>query len=145
MQEEYVIIRRDILPESWQKVLEVKRLLETREAKDVSEAARAAGLSRSTYYKYRDSLMEFSSAGEWRTMVLGLMLRHEAGTLSTLLARISETGASVLTISQSLPVRDRANVQISLDISRMSEGLSQFMDKISASPGAENIKILAVE
>ena len=50
----YYVVRDKALPEVLQKVVEVKRLLETDKNMTVQEAAEQVGLSRSSFYKYKD-------------------------------------------------------------------------------------------
>ena len=145
MLENYFIIHKSILPEYYEKVLEVRRLMESGRVKDVSQAVKQVGISRSTYYKYKDYIFEPSEMAGGRKAVLSMMLAHETGVLSTLLGRISETGASVLTITQSLPIHNRASVTISLDVSSMSCELSKLTSIIEETPGVENAKLVAIE
>ena len=145
MLENYFIIHKSILPEYYEKVLEVRRLMESGKVKDVSQAVKQVGISRSTYYKYKDYIFEPSEMAGGRKAVLSMMLAHETGVLSTLLGRISETGASVLTITQSLPIHNRASVTISLDVSSLNCELSKLTSLIEQTPGVENVKLVAIE
>ena len=101
MLENYLIIHKSILPEYYEKVLQVRRLMESGRIKEISQAVKQVGISRSTYYKYKDFIFEPSDMAEGRKAVLSVMLDHEPGVLSALLARVSEAEGSVLTITQS--------------------------------------------
>ena len=46
---EYYLIKSDVLPEVFGKVMEVKRLLSLKKASSVNEAVKIAGMSRSAY------------------------------------------------------------------------------------------------
>ena len=74
-----------------------------------------------------------------------MMLNHEQGILSALLQQICEARANVLTITQSLPIRDRASVTISLDVSEVDGSMEDFVAKLSQVPGVEQVRVLAVE
>lgn len=145
MLENYLIIHKSILPEYYEKVLEVRHLMESGHVKDVSQAVREVGISRSTYYKYKDFILEPSEMAGGRKAVLSMMLAHEPGVLSALLGCISEVGGSVLTITQSLPIHNRASVTISLDVSSMSCELAQLILLVEETPGVENAKLVAIE
>ncbi len=145
MLENYLIIHKSILPEYYEKVLEVRHLMEAGKVHDVSQAVREVGISRSTYYKYKDYILEPSAMASGRKAVLSMMLAHEPGVLSALLSCISACGASVLTITQSLPIHNRASVTISLDVSSLSGELAALIDNIEHTPGVENAKLLAIE
>ena len=93
MPDNYLIVHKSILPEKYESVLKARRLLETGQVRDVSQAAKSAGISRSTYYKYRDYIFEPSERSGSRTAVLEMLLTHTAGQLSAVLSVLSEAGA----------------------------------------------------
>ena len=145
MLDDYLIVHKSILPDYYEKVVSARLLVESGEAKDVSDAVRRVGISRSTYYKYKDSVLEPSAVSEGRMAVISVMLSHEPGVLSTLLTKISDVGGSIVTITQNMPIRDKAQVTLCLDISAVSGTLEDLMAGISATPGVEKPKVLAVE
>lgn len=145
MLDSYLIIHKSILPEYYEKVVAARRLLEEGSVREVSQAAKQVGISRSTYYKYKDFILEPSEVAGGRKAVLSLMLSHEPGVLSAVLAQVFQQGGSVLTITQSLPIRGKASVTITLDVSGMAGTLTQLMQSLSATPGAENPRLVAVE
>lgn len=145
MLENYLIIHKSILPEYYEKVLEVRRMMESGKKKDVSQCVREVGISRSTYYKYKDYILEPMALSGGRKAVLSMMLTHEPGVLSALLSCISRTGASVLTITQSLPIHGRASVTISLDVTELASDFSNLLQMMEKIPGVEQTKLLAIE
>ena len=145
MLENYLIVHKSILPDKYEKVLEARRLLETGQEKEVSQAARRVGISRSTYYKYRDYIFEPSDREGSRNAVLEMMLDHRAGLLSSVLAVLSDAGANVLTITQSLPIRGKASVTLSVDISGMHASPAELMDAIAAVPGVSGSRLVDLE
>lgn len=145
MANSYLIIHKSVLPDYFEKVLEARRLLESGKVREVSEAVRRVGISRSTYYKYKDYVFEPSEVSGSRKAVLELMLDHQPGVLSAVLSRIFGAGASVLTITQSLPVLGKASVTITLDVSGMSLGVSALVAALEAIPGADSVRLLAIE
>ena len=145
MLDNYLIIHKSILPEYYEKVLEARRLLEDGKVHEVSQAVKQVGISRSTYYKYKDFILEPTDIAGGRKAVLSMVLTHEQGVLSALLARISQAGSNVLTITQSLPIHGRASVTLSLDGSSMGIRLPELLEKLEKTPGGETPKLLAVE
>ena len=145
MLENYLIIHKSILPDYFETVLQAKHLLEEGKAKNVMQATKMAGISRSTFYKYKDFILEPTSISDGRKAVISMLLSHETGILSHVLARVSDAGASVLTITQSLPVRGKASVTITLDISAMPDSITTLLKSIDECPGAENTKLIAVD
>ena len=141
----YLIVDKRILPDYYEKVLAAQEMLRTGAVKEVSEAARQAGISRSTYYKYKDFILEPTDIAGGRKAVLSMMLTHEQGVLSSLLTAISQVGCSVLTITQSLPIRGKASVTMSLDVSNMSGTLTELLQNIEGTSGVEQARLVAVE
>ena len=145
MLDNYLIVSKSILPDYYDKVLEARRLLESGKVKEISQAVKMAGISRSTYYKYKDYIMEPSEMAADRKAVLSMLLSHEPGVLSALLAVVSAGGYSVLTITQSPPVHNVASVTLSLDVAGATCSISDLTKSISATPGVENVKLIAIE
>ena len=145
MLENYLLIHKDILPDYYEKVLAVRRMLENGKEKDVSQAVKLAGISRSTYYKYKDYILEPTELDSGRKAVLSMLLDHEPGVLSTLLTRISEAGGSVLTINQNMPIHGKASVTIGLDVSEMNAGTDELVEAVASVPGVDNARLVAIE
>lgn len=145
MLENYLIVHKSILPDYYETVLAVRRALESGQARDVSQACREAGLSRSTYYKYKDFIFEPSDMEGGRRAVLSMLLDHEPGVLSALLQCVSAAGASVLTIDQSLPIHGKAGVTLALELGEMRIPFQTLREQIVALPGLENVRLIAIE
>ena len=145
MLENYLIVHKSILPDYYETVLAVRRRLESGQGKDVSQACREAGISRSTYYKYKDYIFEPNDLTGSRKAVFSMMLAHGPGVLSGLLKCLSDLGASVLTITQSLPIHGMASLMLSIDLSQISRGIDEMTAELSAIAGVENVRLLALE
>lgn len=145
MLDDYLIIHKSILPDYFDKVLQAKRLLESGKVKEVSQAARLAGISRSTYYKYKDFILEPNRETAGRKAILSVTLSHEAGVLSGLISCVSALGCSVLTISQNLPIHGKASVTMALDVSRLAGDIQQLLENLRDVSGAEQPRLIAIE
>lgn len=145
MLNDYLIVEKSALPDYFIKVVEARRLLESGACGQVIDAVRAAGISRSTYYKYKDKILEPSQLTVGRKASLMLQLNHRAGMLSKVLSAVSDCNANVLTITQSLPIRGVATITLSLDLSQLNRGVDQMTAALSAIDGVENVRLLAVE
>ena len=75
----YLIVHKSILPDYYEKVLEARRLMTSGKVKEVSQAVKQVGISRSTYYKYKDYLFEPSEIAGGRKAVLSMLLDHTPG------------------------------------------------------------------
>ena len=141
----YLIVHKSILPEYYEKVLECRRLMESGKVREVSQAVKQVGISRSTYYKYKDYIFEPSDLTGARKAVFSMMLDHTPGVLSALLKRISEFNASVLTIAQSPPIHDKASVTVSLDVTNLGGSIDALTKSLEELPGLDNLRLLAIE
>jgi chorismate mutase len=141
----YLIVEKSALPDFFIKVLTARRLLESGECSQVSDAVKLVGISRSTYYKYKDRILEPTELTVGHKAVLSMLLNHEAGALSRTLSTISQFGASVLTITQSLPINGKASVTVTLDLQGVNESLDLLLEALSENRGAEAVRLIAVE
>ena len=139
----FYIVAADALPEVFVKVAEAKRMLITGEAETVGEAARMVGISRSAFYKYKDSVQPFSSMKVGQIVTFYTMLKDNPGVLSDVLSIFAESGANILTINQSIPTNGCAAVTISAETSEMAESLEQLLADVSALDGVVKLEILA--
>ena len=145
MLNEYLIVEKSALPDYFIKVVEARRLLESGACAQVIDAVHAVGISRSTYYKYKDKILEPSQLTVGRKASLMLQLNHEAGMLSRVLKTVSDCNANILTITQSLPIHGMASLMLSIDLSQISRGIDEMTAELSAIAGVENVRLLALE
>lgn len=145
MLNEYLIVEKSALPDYFIKVVEARRLLESGACSQVIDAVQAVGISRSTYYKYKDRVLEPSQLSVGRKASLMLQLNHEAGMLSKVLGTVSACNANVLTITQSLPIHGKASIMLSIDLSQMNRGVEEMVDGLNAIAGVEHVRLLALE
>lgn len=145
MKSKYLLVDKEILPECYLKVMEAKELLLSGKAKDITEASKIIGIARSTYYKYKDYVFAPNSDTECRKAVISFTLYHKSGILSLVLNELSEKGVNILTITQNLPVNQRANVVISMDVSHVEGDISVLLDAIGTIDGVSSAKLLAIE
>lgn len=143
--EKYYIVDSSILPDVVGKVIEARSLIENGEVHQVSEAVKRVGISRGTYYKYKDVVFKPGQDVSTRKAVISLMLHHENGVLSEVLARISDAQGSILTINQNIPIHNWASLTISLDISNMLETLDELNADLHDLRGVSDVKLVSVE
>lgn len=144
MKNNYIIVDKSILPDCYEKVIEARAALAEGKYRDVSEAVKAAGISRSTYYKYKDFVFLPDSFSPNRKAVVSFSLIHEAGKLSEVLNIISACKASILTINQNLPIDGKAHIVVSLDITNSNSTAEDITGKISEIKGASGTRLVSV-
>ena len=145
MQSNYLIVDRRILPDYYEKVVQARDMLREGRVKEVSEAVKLVGISRSTYYKYKDYIFAPSNETDKKKAVFAFMLSHQQGVLSEVLNKFSELGANILTITQSLPIHGNANVVISVDMTNMTMAPDGIMDQLMSLRGVRSSKLIAIE
>lgn len=144
MNSKYLLVDKKILPSYYDKVIEARSLISSGKIKDVSEATRQVGISRSTYYKYKDYVFPTNSE-TGRKAIISFNLSHKPGILSTVLGRLSDFGANILTITQNLPINDRAHVMLTLDISKLNVELDAMIKEINDIEKVSGTKLIAIE
>ena len=145
MLSKYLLVDKAILPSYYEKVIEAKALLSSGAVKDVSEAAKAVGISRSTYYKYKDYIFPIGEGAGERKAVVSMTLYHKAGLLGEVLGELSTQGVNILTINQNPPVNSRAHVVISMDISKVEADSENLIKSLSGISGVSHVKLIAIE
>ncbi len=141
----YYIIEADMLPEVLLKVVEVNRLLQAGKVKTINEAAKRVGISRSAYYKYRNSIRPFYELTHDRIVTFHILLHDEPGILSSILGLMAQGGANILTINQSIPINEQAAVTISVSTGSMQISVEELMKQAAALDGVVKFEILASE
>lgn len=139
----YYIVEASALPEVFLKVAEAKRLLSTGEADTVNEATRMTGISRSAFYKYRDTVLPFQNMMTGRIITFQLLLHDEPGLLSELLAVFAEAKANIITINSIVPTNGTAVVTISAETIDLTISLEELLSRLSASEGVVKAEVLA--
>ena len=145
MLNKFLLVDKSILPSYYEKVIEAKALLSSGAVKDVSEASKVVGISRSTYYKYKDYVFPIGEGTGERKAVISMTLSHKAGLLGEVLGKLSTQGANILTINQNPPVNSRAHVVISMDISNVFGDSEELIKKLGEISGASHVKLIAIE
>ncbi len=125
----YLLIDSSILPEVYLKALKAKKLVLSGEADSVSAAVKMAGISRSAYYKYKDKIFEYSRFGE-DTATLNLRLRDSAGVLSSVMNELYVSGTNILSVNQSVPENDAADVTVTVRITDGALSEEELINRI---------------
>ena len=139
----YYIIESSALPEVFLKVAEAKRLLSTGEAATVNEATRMTDISRSAFYKYRDSILPFQNMMHGRIITFQLMLHDEPGILASILSLFSQQAANIMTINSIIPSNSCALVTISAETTNMPITLETFLHQLSTTAGVIKASVIA--
>ena len=140
----YLVSER-ALPEVLLQVVEAKKLLETKKVMTVGEAAEAVGISRSSFYKYKDDINYFYEDARGKIISFLLEMEDRQGLLSEVLKEVARYGVNILTIHQSLPVNGLASLSLSLQILDGLTDVTDMVASVEAIDGIRRMKILARE
>ena len=141
----YFVVKQRALPEVLLKVVEANRLIETQKAASVQEAVDMVGISRSSYYKYKDDIFPFHDSAQGTTLTLSCQMNDEPGLLSDVLKVVADFGANILTIHQTIPINGIASLSLSIQILDTTGDVSEMVLEMEKQKGVHNVKVLARE
>ena len=141
----YFVVKQKAVPEVLLKVVEAKRLLESERASTVQEATDRVGISRSSFYKYKDDIFPFRDNAKGKTITLVIQMDDEPGLLSDVLHVVADYHANILTIHQSIPINGIASLTLSVEVLPNTGDLSDMVEEIEKKEGVQYLKILARE
>ncbi|MCI8831822.1 MAG: ACT domain-containing protein [Lachnospiraceae bacterium] len=141
----YFVLKQRAVPEVLLRVVEAKRLLESERAITVQEATDRVGISRSSFYKYKDDIFPFYDNAKGKTITLVIQMDDEQGLLSDLLHVVAIYKANILTIHQSIPVNGVAMLTLSVEVQNHTGNVSSMIEEMENMSGIHYVKILARE
>lgn len=141
----YYVLNRKAVPEVLLKVVEVKHLLATQKGLTIGEAAEQAGISRSSFYKYKDDIFPFHETEKGQTITIVIQMDDRPGVLTELLAMIAEYEANILTIHQSIPLNGVATVTLSLEVLSSTGNMEDMIEALEGREGVHYLKIAGRE
>lgn len=137
----YYVLKRRAVPDVLLKVVEAKKLLESGKVKTAAEAAATLGISRSSFYKYKEDIYEFHDSLQGTTLTLTFQMNDEVGLLSYVLNLIAEFGANILTIHQSIPLNGVASLSITIQVLPTTRDIMEMINKMEKSEGVHKVHI----
>ncbi len=141
----YYLVKKRALPEILLNVIYAKRLLESEKVLTVQEAVDKAGISRSSFYKYKDDVFEFHDNSQGQTITLTFQMDDRPGLLAELLTVIAQHEANILTIHQSIPIGGVASLSISVQVLPNTRDVADMIDEMERKEGVHHVKLLAKE
>ena len=142
---QYYVLKEKAVPEVLLKVVEAKRLIESGKIASVQEATEKVGISRSSFYKYKDDIFPFHDSAQGTTLTLSCQMNDEPGLLSDVLKVVAEFKANILTIHQSIPINGIASLSLSIQILAATGDVSEMIQEMEKKNGVHSVKVLARE
>ena len=140
----YYVVKQKALPEVLLKVAQVNKIIETKRM-SIAEATESVGISRSSYYKYKDDIFPFHDNAKGKTITFMIQMDDETGLLSDVLHIVADYHANILTIHQSIPVNGVATLTLSVEVREDTGNVSSMIDELEVLDGIHYVKILARE
>ena len=141
----YYVVKKRALPEILLKVVEAKKLIDSEKVESVQEAVDRLGISRSSFYKYKDDIFPFHDTAEGKTITLTFQMDDEPGLLSDVLKIVADFGANILSIHQSIPINGVASLSLSVQVLETTGDISEMVGVMEQKKGVRYVKILARE
>lgn len=141
----YFVLKEKAVPEVLLKVVEAKRLFDSGKVASVQDATDAVGISRSSFYKYKDDIFPYHENERGKTLTLVIQLADEPGLLSSILRAIDKYKYNILTIHQSVPINGIVTLTLSIDVFNTSDKVDEMVAAIEAVNGVQYAKIIARE
>ena len=145
MDKKFLVVHKKILPDIFEKVLETKKLLRIGKAKGITEATQITGISRSTFYKYKDFISTPSELDGGQKAIITLLLDHSPGILSKLLNVMANVKLNILTINQDIPINGIAHVSITFDRARCDFPMDKILETIEEIEGISKVELIGME
>ena len=144
-QTKYFVLKQKAVPEVLLKVVEAKKLIESERAITIQEATEKVGISRSSFYKYKDDIFPFYDNAKGKTITLVLQMDDEQGLLSDLLHTVAVKKKKNMTIHQSIPVNNVASLTLSVEVRPDTGNISRMVEEMEEKKGVHYVKIIARE
>lgn len=141
----YYVVRERAVPEVLLKVVQAQKLLDSRKGMTVQEATEQTGISRSSYYKYKDDIFPIHEKIQGKTITFVMEMEDKPGLLSNVLKVVAECKANVLSIHQSIPVNHIALITLSVLVLPITDDVTDLFEKIGNASGIHNLKIVSAE
>ena len=141
--DEYYIVYKSILPEYFESVIEAKSMVED-ENRSVSSACKKYGISRSTYYKYKDKIFT-ASKSYGKKCIYGIRARDKKGVYNAILSELYESGSNIISLNSTLPVKGVAFMTITVDISDANLDTAHILARLKSVDHVKSAYIIAIE
>ena len=141
----YFVLKEKAVPDVLLRVVEANRLLESGRCLSVQQATEQVGISRSSFYKYKEDIFPFHENVKGKTITMVIQLEDEPGVLSEILQIVARYHANILTIHQSIPVNGVASLTLSVDVLPETGDVSDMVLTMEQTQGIQFVKILAKE
>ncbi|MBQ7408724.1 MAG: ACT domain-containing protein [Clostridia bacterium] len=143
MEERYLIVSSSVLPEYFEQVVRAEELINSAD-KSISQACSEVGISRSTFYKYRNKVFR-PDRDYGKKCILAFKMIDEKGVLNRILSVIYEFGINIRSINQGSPIKNYAYVTITIDLSETDGDVQEITKRLKQVNGLKSVNVIAFE
>ena len=140
----YYVVKQKALPEVLLKVAETNRIIET-ENISVADATEKVGISRSSYYKYKDDIFPFYAGKKGRSITFVIEVDDQPGVMASILNIFALYKVNILTIHQSIPINGKGLLTVSVDIEDSETNVSAMIQDVEKTEDVSYVKVIAME
>ena len=144
-QTKFYLVKEKAVPEVLLKVVEAKRILNSEKSATVQEATERVGISRSSFYKYKDDIQPFHEQAKGRTVTFIVQMDDKPGILSDILRTVADFHGNILTIHQSIPISGIATLTLSVEILPEAGDAEDMVEQMTQQEGVHDLKIIGRE
>lgn len=142
MSDDYYVIHKKVLPDYFEKVILIKEAIS--QGSNISDACKEIGLSRSTFYKYKDYVNR-PTMKLGKHVILSFKVYDEPGALSNILNEVALKGANVLAINQEVPINSVAFVTMTIALINLDLSITDFILELKTLKNVLDVMLIAVE
>ena len=135
------LVDADCLSRALRLTVRTKELLATGEAATLDAALQATGISRSTFYKYKDSIYSFYDMKLNSIVNISMSLQNRTGVLSGVLNLVANCGGNVITINQGLPALTGAVVTMSVGMGGARVSVAGLVEMLQSADGVSAVRV----
>lgn len=140
--DKYYLVSKNALPLVIKKVIEVKDIMIKKNIA-VKDAVDEVGISRSSFYKYKNLIFTLDDFFKQKDIVLNILTENQVGVLSRITKLISDYKYNIKVINQSIPVNGENNVNVIIEKTEKSKGLNNLINEIKKINKVKNVNLIS--
>lgn len=143
MESNLLLIHKSILPKIYFQVIEARELIE-RENLSVVSACKKTGISRNTFYKYKDYIFR-PKDNLGKKAIISFKVDDTKGVLSNILGVIHECGGNIIAINQDAPIHSIAYIVITIDVIELNIAMEELVDRLKMISDVKAVNVISYE
>ncbi len=139
----FLLVSADVLPDYFCKVIKTRELCEE-SGMTASAACKKTGISRATYYKYKDKVF-VSNEEHGKKSIIWLKMADVKGVLSHILSVLYDFNLNVTAVNQTLPVKNFVYLTITTDVRDIKGEIKELIKQLRQIRDVKSVSLIAFE